>query len=155
MANQHRTAHSRENRKAATSKQTRRKPGSTGKGEYYHIEVLPKSDFISFQTQDVGRRGHIQRVAGQRASGYWSTVKWLIDKDEAHVQDNKLVPDTKAARDVLEQLGSEPVRMLGDLFKARPRPSFRGEPKPVRTVTRARRETPRKVQTARGPRKKN
>jgi hypothetical protein len=155
MTNQRRTANSRENKKTTSRTQTRRKPGSTGKGEYYHIEVLPKADFVTFQTQDVGRRGHIQRVAGQRSSGYWSTVKWLIDKDDAHVQDNRLVPDTKAAKDVIEQLGSEPVRMLGDLFKARPRPSFRDEPKPTRTQTRARRDTVKKAQTSRGTRRKN
>jgi hypothetical protein len=155
MTNQRRTANSRENKKITSRKQTRRKPGSTGKGEYYHIEVLPKADFVTFQTQDVGRRGHIQRVAGQRSSGYWSTVKWLIDKDDAHVQDNRLVPDTKAAKDVIEQLGSEPVRMLGDLFKARPRPSFRDEPKPTRSQTRTRRETVKKAQASRGTRRKN
>jgi len=147
MTNQRRTANSRENKKTTSRKQTRRKPGSTGKGEYYHIEVLPKADFVTFQTQDVGRRGHIQRVAGQRSSGYWSTVKWLIDKDDAHVQDNRLVPDTKAAKDVIEQLGSEPVRMLGDLFKARPRPSFREEARPARTGTR--RATAKKSQSTR------
>jgi hypothetical protein len=148
-------ASSHENKRPSTQKQTRRKPGSTGKGEYYHIEVLPKADFITFQTQDVGRRGHIQRVAGQRSSGYWSTVKWLIDKNDAHVQDNKLIPDTNEAKNVIEQLGSEPVRMLGDLFKARPRPSFREEPKSAHTTRRGRRETIKKAQTTRGTRKKN
>jgi hypothetical protein len=53
--------------------QTRKKPGSAGKGDYYHIEVRPKSEFVSFRTQDVGRKGHIQRVAGKRSSGSWST----------------------------------------------------------------------------------
>ena len=155
MANQRKTTNSRKNKISTSRKQTRRKPGSTGKGEYYHIEVLPKADFVTFQTQDVGRRGHIQRVAGRRSSGYWSTVKWLIDKDDAHIQDNKLVPDTKDAQAVIEQLGSEPVRMLGDLFKARPRPSFRAEPKPTGTQTRARRDTVKKAQTSRGTRRKN
>lgn len=145
MASQRRQTNNRKNKSAASRQKTRRKPGSTGKGEYYHIEVLPKADFVTFQTQDVGRRGHIQRVAGQRSSGYWSTVKWLIDKDDAHIQDNKLVPDTKAAKDVIEQLGSEPMRMLGDLFKARPRPRFRAEIKPTRTQTRTRRENGKKA----------
>lgn len=149
MTNRRRTANRRENKKSLTRKQTRRKPGSTGRGEYYHIEVLPKADFVSFQTQEVGRRGHIQRVAGQRSSGYWSTVKWLIDKDDAHVQDNKLVPDTKAAKDVIEQLGSEPVHMLGDLFKARPRPQMHEAVHPASTLTRSRRETVKKTQSTR------
>ena len=101
----------------------RRKPGSTGKGDYYHVEVRPGEKFVSFRTQDVGRRGHIQRVAGQRFSGYWTTVKWLIAKEEAHVQDAKLVPDTKAAKEVIEQLGSQPVHWIGDRFKAKPDPN--------------------------------
>lgn len=145
MANQRRTATGWKNKMPLSRQKTRKKPGSTGKGEYYHIEVLPKTDFVTFQTQDVGRRGHIQRVAGQRSSGYWSTVKWLIDKNDAHVQDNKLIPDTNEAKNVIEQLGSEPVRMLGDRFKARPRPSFREEAKPTRTQARARRENVKKA----------
>jgi len=123
MTNQRRTSNSQRNKKPAGRKLARKKPGSTGAGAYYHIEVLPRTDFVTFRTQDVGRRGHIQRVAGQRSSGYWSTVKWMIDKNDAHVQDNKLVADTPAAKEVIEQLGSEPVRMLGDLFKARPSPN--------------------------------
>lgn len=56
-------------RKATSSKTrsqsaARKKPGQSGQGDYYHIEVLPKGDFVTFRTQDVGRRGHIQRVAG-------------------------------------------------------------------------------------------
>ena len=101
----------------------RRKPGSSGKGDYYHVEVRPGEKFVTFRTQDVGRRGQIQRVAGQRFSGYWTTVKWLIAKEEAHVQDAKLVPDTKAAKEVIEQLGSQPVHWIGDRFRAKPDPN--------------------------------
>jgi len=152
MANQRTTANSQRNKQTTVRKPTRRKSGSTGAGEYYHIEVLPRTDFVSFRTQEVGRRGHIQRVAGQRSSGYWSTVKWMIDKNEAHVQDNKLVADTPAAKEVIEQLGSEPVRMLGDLFKARPRPNFQGNVKSTPTRTKPRTE---KVKTARTTRRKS
>ncbi|MEO7838895.1 MAG: hypothetical protein ABIU06_06065 [Anaerolineales bacterium] len=101
----------------------RRKPGSSGTGDYFHVEVRPGEKFVSFRTQDMGRRGQIQRVAGQRFSGYWTTVKWLIGKEEAHIQDAKLVPDTKAAKEVIEQLGSQPVHWLGDRFKAKPDPN--------------------------------
>ena len=147
MASQARAANSR--KKSTSRQRIRKKPGNGGTGEYYHIEVLPRADFVNFQTQSVGRHGHIQRVAGQRSSGYWSTVKWLIDKNDAHVQDNRLVPDTLAAKNVMEQLGSEPVRKLGDLFKARPRPSFREQPESDRTRTRARRAHGKKTQTGR------
>ena len=133
----------------STQSPKRRKPGSTGEGEYYHIEVRPRDDFLTFRTQDVGRRGHIQRVAGKRASGYWSTVKWLIDKDDAHVQDKKLVPDTKAAKDVIAQLVSEPMHMVGDRFKARPRPNVPEEDKPTPAQKRARSKNIKKAQTAR------
>ena len=133
----------------STQSPKRRKPGSTGEGEYYHIEVRPRDDFLTFRTQDVGRRGHIQRVAGKRASGYWSTVKWLIDKDDAHVQDKKLVPDTKAAKEVIAQLASEPMHMVGDRFKARPRPNVPEEDKPTPAQKRARSKNIKKAQTAR------
>src|SRR5437773_9727269 len=71
----------------------RKKPGTGGTGEYYHVGVRPKQDFVTFRTQDVGDPGHIQRVAGKRQSGSWGTVKWLISKEDAHIEDNKLVPD--------------------------------------------------------------
>ncbi len=144
-----RQADTRSNRKSGSQSSTRRKPGSTGKGEYYHVEVRPKGDFVTFRTQDVGKRGHIQRVAGQRESGYWSTVKWLIDKDDAHVQGNKLIPDTKDAKEVIDQLGSSPTRMIGDRFKASPRPNMRESDKPTRAPNRARRANIKKAQSAR------
>ena len=152
MANQRRLASSQKYKKSVSRPKSRQQPRRVRVAEYYHIEVLPRTDFVSFQTQAVGRQGRIQRVAGQRSSGYWSTVKWMIDKKEAHVQDNKLVADSLAAKNVMEQLGSEPVRMLGDLFKARPRPSFHEEPKPTGPPPRARHENGRRP---RASRKKN
>lgn len=106
----------------ATKKQTsvtRKKPGSSGKGDYYHIEVLPKTGFVSFRTQDVGDPGHIQRVAGKRASGSWATVKWLVGKKDAHVRGENLIPDSKDAKELIKQLGVKPVHISGDRFKAK------------------------------------
>jgi hypothetical protein len=120
MLMQERGAVRKKNKQPRLRDQKRKKPGSTGRGEYYHIEVQSGGDFVAFRTQDVGKRGHIQRVAGQRLSGYWSTVKWLIGKEDAHVQGSKLVPDTKDAKAVIAQLGSQPVRVVGDRFKAQP-----------------------------------
>jgi len=137
------------NKKIPARASTRKKPGSTGKGEYYHIEVLPARDFVTFQTQDVGKPGHIQRVAGRRASGYWATVKWLIGKEDAHLQDNKLVPDTKDAEEVIEQLGSKPVHLLGDRFKAKPHGNIPESAHPTAAQTRARRKNIKKAQAAR------
>jgi len=51
----------------------RKKPGSTGKGNYFHIEVRPKNQFTSFKTHDVGESGGLQRITGRRSSGSWAT----------------------------------------------------------------------------------
>jgi hypothetical protein len=104
--------------KAQPVGRSRAKPATAGKGEYYHIEVRPKKDFTTFRTQDVGEKGGIQRVAGKRSSGDWDTQKWLISKNEAHLEGDKLIPDTKEAREVLKDLGSKPVHIRGDRFKA-------------------------------------
>ena len=128
---------------------TRRKPGSGGTGEYYHIEVREDGDFITFRTQDVGMPGHVQRVAGKRSSGSWATVKWLIDKDDAHVSDGKLVGDTQDAKEVISQLGSTPVHIVGDRFKAGPRRNVAERSKPTAAQQRARRANIKKAQAAR------
>jgi len=137
---------------------SRQKPGSSGKGEYYHVEVLPDTGFVTFRTQDVGKEGHIQRVAGKRSSGSWETVKWLIGKDDAHVQGNKLVPDTKGARDVLKEIGAQPVHLSGDIFKAKGPSASNGKTtskssKPSAAQVRARRENIKKAQAARWKRR--
>lgn len=141
------------NKKPRSKDQVRKKPGSSGKGDYYHVEVRPGEKFVSFRKQDVGSRGQIQRVAGQRFSGYWTTVKWLIGKEEAHVQDAKLVPDTKAAKEIIEQLGSQPVHLVGDRFKARPQPNAPESTDPTSAQRRARRENIRKAPAARRKKK--
>ncbi len=140
---------SRQRSRAQPQGRARQKPGSTGKGGYYHIEVRSKGDFVTFRTQDVGRRGHIQRVAGKRSSGSWDTVKWLIGKEDAHIENNKLIPDTMGARKVLEQLGSKPVQVRGDRFKATPRPNVPERAKPTPAQRRAQQENIKKAQAAR------
>jgi hypothetical protein len=108
----------------ATKKQPsgtkRQKPGSTGKGDYYHVEVLSKTGITTFRTQDVGDPGHIQRVAGKKVGGSWVTVKWLIGKEDAHVRGDRLVPDSKDAKNLIKELGVQPVHISGDRFKAKP-----------------------------------
>jgi hypothetical protein len=138
--------------------QSRQKPGSSGEGDYYHVEVLPKTGFVTFRTQDVGEHGHIQRVAGKRPGGSWATVKWLIGKEDAHVEGDRLIPDTKGAKDVIKQIGAQPVHLKGDIFKAKASASSsstnagkRSQPKSKPTVAqqRARRENIKKAQAAR------
>ena len=127
----------------------RQKPGSGGKGDYYHVEVREGGDFETFRTQDVGDPGHLQRVAGKRASGSWATVKWLVSKGDAHVEDGKLVGDTQEARDLIRKLRSRPVHIQGDRFQAKPRRNVPERSKPTAAQTRARRQNIKKAQTAR------
>ena len=138
----------RQRAQAQPQGRTRRRPGSTGKGKYYRIMVRPKSEFVSFRTQDVGRAGHIQRVAGRRPSGSWGTVTWLIGKEDAHLERGRLVADTASARKILRQLGSAPVRISGDRFKASDRPNVPERSKPTPAQKRARTRNIKKAQAA-------
>jgi hypothetical protein len=113
------------------------------------VEVRAKGQFVTFRTQDVGRPGHIQRVAGKRSSGSWDTVKWLIGKEDAHVERGRLVPDTQAARHVIDRLGSKPVHVRGDRFQAKPRPNVPEHAKPTPAQRRAQRDNIKKAQAAR------
>ena len=127
----------------------RARPGSAGKGRYYHILVRPQSRFTRFRVQDVGARGGVERVAGQRASGSWDTVKWLVAKSHAHVRGKTLVADSAAARKVLAGLGSKPVRIAGDRFRAKPRASIPESRKPTPRQLKAWRRNIRIAQAAR------
>ena len=127
---------------------TRQKPGA-GSGEYYRVEVRPKSDFITFRTQDVGTKGHIQRLAGKRSSGSWATVTWLISKEDAHLHAGKLVADTTAARQLLAKLGSRPEHTQGDRFKAKDRPNVRERSKPTPAQRQAQSSNIKKAQAVR------
>lgn len=127
----------------------RAKPGATGRGEYYHIEIRPSSEFSTFRTQDVGDKGGIERVAGKRSNGSWDTQKWLISKNHAHVEDGHIVADTSDAKEVLRDLGSKPRHVAGDRFKASPRPDVPEREKPTAAQRRARRQNIGKAQAAR------
>lgn len=99
----------------------RAKPGMSGEGKYFHVEVRQEAQFETFRTHDVGREGHSQRVAGQREDGSWDTQKWLISKEDAHIESGKLVGDTYEVREILDNLGSDPMHAAGNRFKAEPR----------------------------------
>jgi hypothetical protein len=83
---------------------------------FFHIEVQPREAFMEFKTQEIGRDGGIERVAGKRAGGSWSTQEWLIAKDQAHVERGLLIGDTVDARRVLTMLGREPRHIKADRF---------------------------------------
>jgi hypothetical protein len=140
---------SRQHSRAQPEGRGREKPGTTGKGEYYHIEVRPKKEFTSFRTQDVGEKGGIQRVAGRRGSGSWSAQKWMISKEEAHIDGDKLVPNTREAREILKSLGSKPEHIRGDRRKAAPRKNVPEQEKPTPAQQRARKANIKKAQAAR------
>lgn len=140
---------SRQHAAAQPEGRARKKPGTGGEGDYFHVEVRRSDDFVTFRTQDVGEPGHIQRVAGKRGSGSWDTVKWLISKDDAHVDHGKLVADSSEAEKVLSELGSRPVHLKGDVFEAKPRPNVAEDEKPTPAQKRARSENIKKAQAAR------
>ena len=112
----------------------RETPGATGEGEFYHIEVRPKEEFVKFRTQDVGEKGGIERVGGQRENGSWDTVKWLVSKEMAHVEAGKLIAGHKDAKELFDDLGFEPKHIEGDRFEAKDRPNVgaKGTPEKIR-----------------------
>lgn len=127
----------------------RKKPGTAGEGEFYRIQVRPKGEFVTFRTQDVGGPGHVERLAGKRASGSWDTQTWLVSKQDAHVEGDRLIPDTADARDLFAKLGSAPMHVKGDVFKAKDRPDIPEGEKPTPAQRRARTENIEKAQAAR------
>ena len=139
----------RERAAAQPEGRARRKPGRGEEGDFYHIGVRDKNDFESFRTHDVGDTGGIERVSGKRANGSWDTVKWLVSKRFAHVNNGWLTPDHEDARALFEELGTRPRRVEGDLFRARPRPNVPEKDKPTPAQKRARRENISKAQRAR------
>lgn len=126
----------------------RAKPGSRAGGRFFHIEVRPSAQFVAFRVQDVGAPGGVERVAGRRASGSWDTAKWLVEKTHAHVEDSRLVPDTAEAKKVFASLGSAPVHIEGDRFRAKPRRDIPEDEKPTPTMRRAQLANIKKAQTA-------
>jgi hypothetical protein len=126
----------------------RAKPGAKGEGEYYRIVVRPKEQFVTFRYHDVGRTGHIQRLAGQRASGSWADQAWLISKGDAHLESGRLVADSAAARKVLNVIGPA-KKVKGDIFDGHPRKNVPEKEKPTPAQRRARITNIRKAQQAR------
>lgn len=127
----------------------RAKPGTKGGGDYFRIVVRSKDEFVTFRNQDIGEPGHIQRLAGKRSSGSWDTQAWLISKEDAHIEGNRLIPDTDDTREVIEKLGSEPKHIKADIFEAKDRPNVPESEKPTPAQQRARMENIEKAQQAR------
>jgi hypothetical protein len=126
----------------------RAKPGARSGGSFFHIEVRPRREFKTLRTQDAGKKGGIERVAGKRGSGSWDTQKWLISKEHAHRVGARLLPDTADARKILKTLGAPPRHLSGDRFKATDRPNVPERAKPTPAMRRARTRNISKAQTA-------
>jgi len=75
-------------------------------------------------------------------------AEWLISKEDAHVEDDRLIPDSADAREVLQTLGSTPTHIDGDRFKARPRPNVPEDEKPTPAQRRAQKRNIKKAQAA-------
>jgi len=118
----------------------RKKPGTGGKGKYYRVVVRPKSEFVTFRAHDVGKKGHIIRLAGRRKSGSWSTQAWLIAKTDAKKVGRKLIGKTSDVKKLLAQLQSTPKTIKGDVMKARPRKNVPESKKPTLAMRRAQRK---------------
>ena len=88
---------------------------------FYYIEVKPVEEYKRFRTlgADSGEKDGIERVVGQRADGVWETVKWLVGKESAHVENGSLVADNSSAKKLFERLDSEPKHIAGNRFKAK------------------------------------
>ena len=126
----------------------RARPGTGGSGRYYRVEVRPKSGFEIFRYHDVGRPGHVKRLAGKRSSGSWADAAWLISKTDAHVRNGVLVADTPGARKVLKDIG--PARLVrGNLFRGHPRKNVPERAKPTAAQRSARAKNIRKARQAR------
>lgn len=126
----------------------RERPGAGG-GRFYRVEVRPKSEFVTFRTQDVGVHGHLERLAGKRSSGSWDTQTWLISKDDAHKEGSTLVIDDKKSRAVLTQIRGPITHKKGDVFTALPRKNIPERAKPTSAQQKARAKNIRKAQAVR------
>ena len=133
----------------------RKQPGTGGAGEFYRIIVRPKGEFTSFRNQDVGKKGHLERLAGRRSSGSWGTVSWLVSKRDAHKSGKSLIITTPKVRQSIEQGTRGPiVHVKGDIFESRPRKNIPEKSKPTLAQRRAQSSNIKKAQAARRNRNK-
>ena len=127
----------------------RKAPGTGGQGKFYRVNVRDKSDFVIFRNHDIGKKGGIERLAGKRANGRWATVTWLIDKNEAHIQNGILIGDSPEAKEVLRKLRRKPRHVKGDVFKAGPTINVPERLKPTPAMKKARMKNIKKAREAR------
>lgn len=127
----------------------RKKPGSTGQGKFFRIEIRPKSEFKTFRIQDVGKKGGLERLAGKRSSGSWDTMAWLVSKEDAKIKNRELVIKDIHAKTVLKSLQGPIIRVKGDIFKAKPRANVPERLKPTLAMQKAQKANIKKAQATR------
>lgn len=54
------------------------------KGNQVRIRVLDPRRFTKFRTQDVGKKGKLQRIAGYSKDGKWKTQSWRLNLKDYH-----------------------------------------------------------------------
>src|SRR3990167_11562040 len=128
----------------------RKKPGAGG-GKFYRIEVRPKADFVSFRTQDVGKKGGLERIAGRRSSGSWATVTWLVEKKKARVSASGELTftDAKDRTAMSKAVRGKIAHVKADIFKALPARNVPEKAKPTPAMKRAQSKNIKKAQAAR------
>jgi hypothetical protein len=139
----------RQHSRAQPQGRARKRPGTGGSGKFFRIEVRPKSEFVSFRNHDVGESGHLERLSGRRQSGSWATASWLVSKEDAHKEGDRLVIDNPKVREALRQLRGEVTHVRGDIFSAKPRRNVPEASKPTPAERRARKANIEKAQRAR------
>lgn len=131
------------------ARKKRARPGTRGGGEYFRIVVRPKEEFATFRYQVLGEKGDLKRLAGRRQNGSWDTQAWLISKESAHIEGERLVPDTAGVKELLEKLGSAPKHVKVDIFQAKDRVDIPESEKPTAAQRRAQTRNIKKAQAAR------
>ncbi len=128
----------------------RQKPGTTGKGKFYHIVIRPKEQFTSFRVQDVGKKGGLERVAGHRRSGSWATATWLLAKEHAHVspKGELVIDNLKEKRSLAKSIRGKIIQVKGDVFHAHPVKNIPERAKPTKAMKLAQARNIKKAQAA-------
>jgi hypothetical protein len=104
----------------------RKKPGTGGGGKFYRIELKDKDRYESFRYHDVGEKGgDLERLAGKKEGGEWETQSWLVNKNSAHVNKGKLVPESSDVKELFSKLISRPKQIKGDIFSSKEKNSIK------------------------------
>ena len=134
---------------AKASEHAGEQPEFAKAGDYYHIGVRDKSQYQTFRTQKVADKDGLLQVAGQRSNAAWDVVEWLLSKQLAHVEGGKLLADHHDAQEVLDNLGSTPEHVEGDLFFARLCPNVPEKDEPTEVQRGAHQEKIKKAKVER------